>query len=327
MKTFTLSNKNGMEMTVTNYGCAIITLKIPAKNGMVDVVLGLDSAEDYQKKAHPFFGVVAGRVANRIGKGRFTLDGKEYQLETNNDANHLHGGSNGFDKQLWNVIEVTGDKIVFEYESPDGDSGYPGDLTARVVYTLTDENVLRIDYYITTKSKTIANLTNHSYFNLCGHDAPNIYDTVMQIFSDKTTAVDTEIIPTGDYVDIAGTPFDFNTPKKLGQDLEAAGNVNNTGGYDHNYVLRSPGVAAIAFSEKTGIKMEVRTNSPGMQLYSGNFIDGTISGKGVTYKKHSGFCLETQIFPDAINHPNFPSCIVTSEQPQEFFTEFCFSWT
>ena len=325
LTTLTLSNKNGIKMAVTNLGCAIITLEIPAKCGTKDIVLGLDTADDY-KKAHPFFGVVAGRVANRIGGGKFTLSGKEYQLETNEGTHHLHGGSQGFDKKVWDVESSASDKVVFVLKSPDGDSSYPGDLTARVTYTLTDENVLRIDYEATTETETICNLTNHSYFNLSGHDAPNVYGHEMQIFSDKITAVDAGLIPTGGYVDIANSPFDFTSPKTIGKELEAAGDVNKTGGYDHNYVLRAPGKAASAYSPETGIRMTVMTDSPGMQLYTGNFIDGTVTGKGVTYQKHSGFCLETQIFPDAINQPEFPSCVVTKGKTQKFYTEFAFSW-
>ena len=321
--THTLSNKNGMSATVTNLGCAIISLKVPDKNGTItDVVLGLDRAEDYATRNGPFFGVVAGRVANRIAGGTFTLNGKTYTLEKNNGNNHLHGGKNGFDKKVWNVEEATPGKIIFTYNSPCGESGYPGNLYARVTYTLTDDNALRIDYSASTDTITICNLTNHSYFNLSGHNADNICDHVLEIAADKITAIDAELIPTGEFMCVANTPFDFRTPKPIGKDIAAAG------GYDHNYVLRSPDCdkgAACVYSPRTGIRMTVYTNSPGMQFYTGNFLAGKITGKGVAYQKHSGFCMETQIFPDAVNKPHFPSCVVDSANPQQFYTEFKFS--
>lgn len=326
MKTYELSNANGMKMTVTNLGCAIISLTVPAKNGTKDIVLGLDNAEAY-RGAHPFFGVAVGRFANRIGGGKFELGGKPYQLEKNeNGIHHLHGGSDGFDKKEWDVESATPEKIVFVLNSPDGDGGYPGDCTARITYTLSASNALRIDYEASTTSETICNLTNHSYFNLCGHDAKDVYGHELQIFSDKITAVDAGLIPTGEFIEVAGTPFDFRTPKAIGSDLDAAGDVNKTGGYDHNYVLRGEGTAAIAYSPGTGIRMTVKTNSPGMQLYTANFVDGTVTGKGVTYQKHSGFCLETQLFPDGINKPSFPSCVVKKGTTQKFYTEFCLEW-
>ena len=328
IKTYNLSNKNGLSMTVTNVGCAIISLHVPTSTGQTkDVVFGLDSANDYTG-AHPFFGVVAGRFANRIGQGKFTLGGKAYQLETNDGAHHLHGGSNGFDKKIWTVEDASECKIVFGYDSPDGDSGYPGHLKAQVTYTLTDANVLRIDYHATTDTEAICNLTNHSYFNLSGHDATDILDHELEIVADKITAVDTGLIPTGDFVDVTGTPFDFRTAKPIGKDLKVAGEINNTGGYDHNFVLRAPGKAASVISPKTGIRMTISTDSPGIQLYTSNMIEGggIAKGKGVSYRTHSGFCLETQLFPDSPNHANFPSCVVTKDKPQEFFTEFAFSW-
>ena len=334
IQTFELTNKNGMRATITNYGAAIINLIVPGKNGPVDVALGLDKAEDYQGK-HPFFGVVVGRFANRIRNGKFSLNGKEYQLQTNDGAHHLHGGSASFARKTWKVEKVvTGEvyvdnvpqdnMLVLSYTAADGEGGYPGDCTVQCTYTLTANNTLRIDYAATTSTQTICNLTNHNYFNLEGYAAKNVYDHVLQIHADKTTAVDEGLIPTGDYAPVAGTPFDFNQPKPIGQDIDAAGAVNNTGGYDHNYVLRGEGTAAVVFSPATGVRMTVSSNSPGMQLYTGNFIDGTVSGKGATYQKHSGFCLETQFFPDSPNHPGFPSCVVTKEKPQAYYTAFAF---
>jgi len=318
-RTFELANNNGITVTVTNLGCGIISLLVPDKDGNVrDVVLGLDSAEDYAQ-THPFFGVICGRVANRISNGRFTLDGKEYVLEANDGPHHLHGGTDGFDKKLWTVEEVAVNKLAFSYVSQDGESGYPGKLLVYCVYRLTDDNTLRIDYRAETDTKTICNLTNHSYFNLEGHDAADIYGHEMTIFADKITPVDETLITTGELADVTGTPFDFRKAKTIGRDIEAVG------GYDHNYVLAAPGTCASVYSPITGIRMTVKTNSPGMQLYTGNFLDGTVKGKGVAYQKHSGFCLETQFYPDAINKPGFPSPIVTADNPQEFYTEFSFS--
>jgi len=331
INTYKLTNKNGVAVTVTNLGCAIINLEVPGKDGKThDISLGLDKAEDYATVKHPFFGVVAGRFANRIGAGKFSLNGKTYQLETNDGNNHLHGGLNGFDKKEWNVEEATGSKIVFTYNSPDGECMYPGNLNSRITYTLDENNTLRIDYYNTTDTETICNLTNHSYFNLNGYNAQNIFDHELEIVADKITAVDAELIPTGEFTDVTGTPFDFRTAKTIGQDLEAAGKVSNTGGYDHNFVLREPGKAASVYAPQTGIRMTVYTNSPGMQLYTGNMMASGAAaarGKGAIYEPHSGFCLETQIFPDAINKPNFPSCVVTKDKPQQFYTEFRFEWS
>jgi len=326
ISTHKLTNKNGMEITVTNVGCAIIKLELPTKDGKLDVVQGLDCAEDYATKAHPFFGVVAGRVANRIGNATFALSGKTYTLEKNDGPHHLHGGSQGFDKKAWNVQEVTDNKIVFEHNSPDGESGYPGNLDARITYTLNDENTLRIDYHATTDTETVCNLTNHSYFNLNGYDDPFIYDHLVEIFADKITPIDSGLIPTGEFMPVAGTAFDFTSQKPIIQDMDEAAAVANTGGYDHNYVLRGPGKAASAWAPKTGVRMTVSTNSPGIQLYTGNMLTGEVSGKGVTYDKHTGFCMETQFFPDCVNKPHWPSCVVKKGTPQESYTEFKFEF-
>ena len=325
MKTFELTNKNGMSVKLTNVGCAIMNILIPTEKGPVDIVHGFETPEQYMDK-QPFFGVVCGRVANRIAGGKFMFEGKEVKLELNDGKHHLHGGSDGFDKKVWAVLSSSSNSAVFSLSSPDGDSGYPGDLNCKVEYNLSDDNVLRIDYYTTTNTKSVCNLTNHSYFNLCGHDAKSIYGQELTIYSDKLTAVDSELIPTGEFVSVDSTPFDFRTPKTIGQDIEAAGKVNNTGGYDHNYVLRGEGQAASVYSPHTKIRMNVVTNSPGLQLYTGNFLDGSVTGKGVTYEKHSAFCLETQLFPNGVNIPSFPSVIVTSGTPQTFYTEFKFEW-
>ena len=325
MKTFELTNKNGLSVLLTNVGCAIMKILVPTEKGPVDIVHGFETPDEYMDK-HPFFGVVCGRVANRIAGGKFMFEGKEVSLERNDGNHHLHGGSNGFDKKIWNVLQSSNSSVVFSLNSPDGDSGYPGDLSCKVEYILSDENVLRINYHSTTRTKTVCNLTNHSYFNLCGHDAKNIYGQELEICSDKLTAVDEGLIPTGEFSNVERTPFDFRAPKAIGQDIEAAGKVNNTGGYDHNYVLRGEGKAASAYSPHTKIRMSVYTDSPGIQLYTGNFLDGTVKGKGVTYNKHSAFCLETQFFPNSANIPSFPSMEVTSDKPQALYTEFKFEW-
>jgi aldose 1-epimerase len=324
IKTYELTNARGMAVTVSNVGCAIISLKVPGSDGQLrDVVLGLDKAEDYLGK-HYYLGVIIGRIGNRIAYGSFNYDGKTYNLAKNDGKHHLHGGLEGFDKKVWNVEESGKNRIVFSYTSPDGEEGYPGQLAVRCTYTLTDDNTLRIDYQAETDTKTVCNLTNHSYFNLEGHNAKDIYGHIMQINANKLTAVDTELIPNGEYYPVANTPFDFNTAKTIGQDIEAAGAVNGTGGYDHNYVLNNNGPAAVVSSPVSGIKMTVTTDMPGMQFYSGNFINGSVTGKGVTYQKHSGFCLETQFYPDTVNKPNFPSCEVTKDKPFKSFTAFTF---
>ena len=312
MQTFELKNKNGMEVKVTNYGLAIISLKVPSKNGLIDIAQGFDTAEEY-KNPHPFFGVIAGRYANRINKGRFILYGKEYQVDVNSNGHHLHGCFDGFDKKLWTVLESSTQFLSFSYKSPDGECGYPGELTAYCSYTLTDNNTLRIDYKAETDTKTICNLTNHSYFNLEGFESANVYSHELQINASKYTKTNEDQIPTGELPDVTGTVFDFKKPRTIGQDFD----------YDHNFVLDSEN-AGYAYSQKTGIKMSVRTSMPGMQFYMGNNLDGTVKGKGVVYNKHSGFCLETQFFPDSINHEHFPSPIVEKGIPQTSYTEYCF---
>ena len=325
MKMFELSNKNGMCVKVTNMGCAIMKILIPTEKGTVDIVHGFEAPEEYMEK-HPFFGVVCGRVANRIAGGKFMFEGEEISLELNDGNHHLHGGSDGFDKKIWAVLSSSDNSVLFSLSSPDGDSGYPGDLNCKVEYSLSDDNVLRIDYHVATNTKTVCNLTNHSYFNLCGFEAKNIYGQHLEICSDKMTAVDGELIPTGEFVNVDYTPFDFRKPKAIGMDIEAASKVNDTGGYDHNYVLRGEGKAASVYSPHTNIRMSVYTNSPGLQLYTGNFLDGSVTGKGVSYDKHSAFCLETQFFPNAVNIPSFPSVVVANGKPQTSYTEFKFEW-
>ena len=332
MNLYTLTNPNGMSMTVTDFGCVILTLNVPGADGKTrDVVVGFDKPEDY-KQSNPYFGAVIGRVGNRIGYGKFTLDGRAYQLATNdNGLHHLHGGTEGFDKKIWHVDSVAADSITFSYTSPDGEEGYPGDLSVRCTYTLTAYNTLRIDYHAETTGKTVANLTNHTYFNLEGIEAgKDILDHTMRINADAVTAVDDVLIPTGELPPVAGTPFDFNTPKRIGQDFFATGTPGHAqgkvGGYDHNFVLRDAAESVVVSAPQSGITMTVRTDRPGVQFYTGNFLDGTLRGKGATYHQHCAFCLETQLFPDGINHPNFPSPVVEKGKPVTSRTEYCFKW-
>lgn len=314
---FDMTNANGMRVTVTNYGGAIISIWVPDKDGTLrDISLGFDSFDDYKAT---FFGVVAGRVANRIGNGFFRLDGREYQLEKNdNGRHHLHGGSNGFNRKLWDA-EVSGNSLILTLHSPDGDSGYPGNLDVRMTYTLTEDNTLRIYYLAETDTKTVCNLTNHSYFNLEGHGAHDVYSHELQINASYVTEVDANLIPTGVLKDVTGTAYDFRQAKPIGQDM-----AETRGGYDDNFVLDGVGVAARVFSPVSGISMTVKTDSPGVQLYTSNTLPNLKGKGGAVYGRHSGFCLETQLFPDAVNHPNFPSCVVEKGNPQRYFTEFIF---
>ncbi|MDR1663455.1 MAG: galactose mutarotase [Clostridiales bacterium] len=321
---YEFANASGMKVRVADMGCAIVSLQVPDAFGVIrDVVFGFDNPADYAVNP-AFFGVVVGRVANRIANGTFALDGVTYKLEKNDgNRHHLHGGSNGFDKKIWTAepYDAAGNSLTFRLTSPDGDSGYPGELTARVTYTLAEyANKIRMDYSASTPAKTVCNLTNHTYFNLEGHAGGDIGGHEMQIFSGQITAIDDTLIPTGEYLDVTGTPFDFREPKAICRDIERTG-----GGYDHNYILDGEGTAARARAPRSGIVMEVRTSSPGMQFYSGNSLTGDIVGKDSTrYLRRGGFCLETQFFPDSVNKPGFPSCAVEKDKPQHYYTEFIF---
>jgi len=323
IQTFTLDDKSGMKIKVTNVGCAVMSVNIPTRVGDKDIVAGFETPEEYLNP-HPSFGVICGRVANRIGKGKFELDGVTYQLEKNLNGQHLHGGSNGFDKKIWEVLSSDDTKVVFRHVSPDGDSGYPGELTSVVTYSLQNK-IFRIDYELSTDSKTIANLTNHSYFNLCGHDAPNVYAQEVQIFADKITACNEYSVPTGDFIPVEGTVFDFLKTKTIGPDVDSP-ELSGTLGYDHNYCLNKEGIAAVAYSPWTNVKLTVKTDSPGIQFYTANNLDKSNFGKGIHYSKHSSFCLETQFYPDSINHPHFPSCVVEKDKPLKHYTTFEFEW-
>jgi aldose 1-epimerase len=322
---YTLTNNHGVVAKITNYGATVTEIHTPDKNGkMADVVLGFDNLKDYMGPGNPFFGTIAGRYANRIARGKFTLNGKEYTLATNNGPNHLHGGIKGFDKKVWRAAPLpsnNGPSLALTCVSADGEEGYPGTLTTTVTYTLTNDNGLRIDYRATTDKPTVLNLTNHSYFNLHGSGSgKDILDHVLMLNADNYTPVDDTLIPTGEIKSVKGTIFDFTSPKPIGQDI--AKTPGNPNGYDHNFVLNGKDgevkLCAKVSDPDTGRTMEVWTSQPGVQLYTGNFLKGDASViGGKPYTKHYAFCLETQHFPDSPNHPSFPS---TTLNPGQTFT-------
>jgi aldose 1-epimerase len=326
---YTLTNAGGMSAKIMTYGATLTELHVPDKSGkMGDVVLGFDNLAQYVK-GHPYFGSTVGRVANRIAKGRFTLEGKEYTLAVNNGPNHLHGGLKAFDKVVWKAEPMKspdGPAVKLTYHSPDGEEGYPGNLDVAVTYTLTEKNALRIDYAATTDRPTPVNLTNHTYFNLAGQG--DVLGHQMMLAADRFVAVDETLIPTGELKAVKGTPMDFTTPHAIGERIAQVGGDPN--GYDHCYVLNSGGsslsLAARVYEPATGRVMEMDTTEPGVQFYTGNFLDGSLTGKGgVVYRKHSAFCLEAGHFPDAVNHPRFPSVILRPGQTYQQRTEYRFS--
>ena len=333
VEAFTLRNTHGVEIRAITCGGIITSLKVPDRAGkMADVVLGFESLDGYLKD-HPFFGAIIGRYGNRIGKGRFSLDGTEYSLATNNGPNHLHGGVKGFDKRNWTATPLEGKTgVVFTRTSADGEEGYPGTLNVRVTYELTDANELIVEYHATTDKATPVNLTQHSYFNLAGEGTGDILGHQLTINADRFTPVDETLIPTGELASVDGTPFDFRQPTAIGTRINADHpQLKNGQGYDHNWVLNRPAdagglmLAAKAADPTSGRWMEVRTTEPGIQFYSGNFLDGTITGKsGRAYGRRSGFCLETQHFPDSPNKPNFPSTILRPGQEYRSRTVFTF---
>ncbi|MEI6278775.1 MAG: aldose epimerase family protein [Verrucomicrobiae bacterium] len=318
---YTLRNAKGAEARITNYGGIVVSLKVPDRKGrMEDVVLGYDHLKDYIK-ANPYFGALIGRYGNRIRKGKFELDGKRCQLAINNAPNALHGGLKGFDKVVWEakpLASKSGPSLELTYTSKDGEEGYPGNLTVKAVYTLTDKNELRIDFTATTDKPTVVNLTHHSYFNLAG--SGDILGHVVTIQADKFTPVDKTLIPTGELRPVKGTPFDFRKQTAIGSRIAKADEQLKFGrGYDHNWVFGKPpgklAVVAKVHEPTTGRTMEVLTTEPGMQFYSGNFLDGTIVGKGgKIYRFRNGFCMEPQHFPDSPNKPGFPSVVLRPGQ-------------
>jgi len=310
----TLSNSNGIEVDVISYGGIITRMLTPDAAGQLgDIVLGLDTLEDYVKSS-PYFGALIGRYGNRIAGGKFSLDGKTYQLATNDGENHLHGGVQGFDKKNWDMAPFVTDHsagVALSLTSPDGDQGYPGTLNVKVTYELNNENRLDMRFRATTDKPTVVNLTQHSYFNLAGHG--DILGHRLMLNADTFTPVRAGLIPTGEFRPVDGTPFDFRKPKPIGQDIGADDEQLQLGqGYDHNFVLdREPDdklvLAARVTDPESGRVLEVLTTEPGVQFYSGNFLDGSLHGKGRVFEHRSGFCLEPQHYPDSPNHPDFPS--------------------
>jgi aldose 1-epimerase len=336
VRAFALENPDGSTVRIMELGATILELQVPDSNGKLeDVVLGFDNLEPYLDVG-PYFGAVVGRYGNRIAKGRFSIDGETYQLVTNDGENSLHGGAVGFDKRLWTGEPVTtaeGQGVRFSLTSADGDQGYPGELLATVTYTWTENHRLIVDYEATTDAPTVVNLTQHSYFNLDGHDSGSILEHTLELNADAYTPVDDTLIPTGEIRDVSGTPFDFRDPKKIGRDIDIGEDqLRIAGGYDHNFVLRSgfePGQlqrVATLTSDSSGRQLLVYTDQPGVQFYSGNFLDGTLQGKAqANYGHRSGLCLETQHFPDSPNQPSFPTTRLDPGETYRTRTVFEFS--
>ena len=326
VEVYSLTNEKGLEARIMTYGATLVSLEVPDRMGKAgDIVLGYESLDGYIKNS-PYFGSIVGRYGNRIAKGRFILDGVTHTLAANNGENHLHGGIKGFDKVVWKAEPVREEGVAaikFSYLSRDGEEGYPGNLAVVVIYSLSNDNELKISYEARTDKATPVNLTHHSYFNLAGEG--DVLGQELMIASDAYTPVDSGLIPTGEIRPVMGTPFDFTSPHAIGERIAKV-----EGGYDHNFVLRKGGGelsrAALAAEPKSGRTMEITTTEPGLQFYSGNFLDGTITGKGGrVYSKHAGFCLETQHFPDSPNKPGFPSTILRPGRVYKSLTVHKFS--
>ena len=334
---YTLTNDKGMAVAITNYGATVVSIKVPDRSGHADdITHGFDTPQEYEA-GKAYFGATVGRYGNRIAHGTFALDGKTYTLPKNDGDNTLHGGITGFNKKIWTAKEVPvkdGAAVQFTYVSADGEEGFPGTLTATVVFTLDkDKNELRIDYTASTDKPTVVNLTNHSYFNLAGDTQGTVLDQTMQLNASRFTPVDSTLIPTGELREVKNTPFDFTQPVAIGKRIDDDYEQLKFGhGYDHNWVLdkpkdaKGPVLAAIAHDPKSGRVLEVLTTEPGVQFYTGNFLDGTVKGKGgTTYLRRSAFCLETQHFPDSPNHPKFPSTTLVPGKELHSTTIFRFS--
>jgi aldose 1-epimerase len=328
---YTLRNRTGLEVRITNYGGRVVSLKTPDRTGaMADIVLGFDDLNGYLANPGPFFGALIGRYANRIGRARFALGGVEYRLEPNDNGNSLHGGSEGFDKKVWTARELPDNGLELAYNSKDGEGGYPGALRTVVTYHLTDANELRVDYAAVTDKTTVVNLTNHAYFNLKGAGSGDILEHVVTLNASHFTPVDAGLIPTGELRAVDGTPFDFRKPTAIGARIGQDDEQLRLGkGYDHNFVLNRAGgglvLAARVEESVTGRVMEVRTTEPGVQFYTGNNLDGSIRGKGgKAYGRRAGFCLETQHYPDSPNKPQFPSAELRPGQKFKSTTVFRF---
>jgi len=327
---YTLTNSNGMRADIMTYGGTLVSLTAPDRTGKFgDVILGLDEVGSYEKGT-AYFGALIGRYGNRIGKAQFVLDGKTYKLSANDNGNTLHGGAKGFDKRVWTAKPGAGAELELTYVSKDGEEGFPGTLTAKVVYSLTDKNEIKIDYTATTDKDTVVNLTNHTYFNLAGPGEGTILNHEVAINASRFTPVDAGLIPTGELRPVKGTPFDFHNPTAIGARIGQNDEQLKFGkGYDHNWVLdkNSAGLtgAAVVHEPKTGRVMEVWTTEPGLQFYTGNFLDGTLKGKGKTYAYRGGFCMETQHYPDSPNKPDFPSTTLKPGQTYKTTTLYRFS--
>jgi aldose 1-epimerase len=311
---FTIRNATGMFVSILDYGATVSKILAPDRTGdLADVVLGFETIDGYLQKNNPYIGSLVGRYANRIANAKFELDGQSYTLAANNNSNALHGGLKGFDKMIWKLAPEQPDKqgVKFFYDSKDGEEGYPGNLHVEVTYSLNDGNEFKIEYTAVTDKATPVNLTNHSYFNLSGSLASDILGHELTLHADKYTVVNKVLIPTGELADVKGTPFDFNEPKVIGKEIDKV----SGGGYDHNYVIRKegppPALTAGLYDPLSGRYMEMFTTEPGVQFYSGNFLDKTLKGKnGRLYGKHAGLCLEAQHFPDSPNQPSFPDTIL-----------------
>lgn len=325
-----LQNANGMSLTVLPRGGIIQHLNVPDRDGNLDdVVLGFDAAADYEIE-HPYFGALIGRYGNRIAGGRFSLDGSDYVLACNNGPNHLHGGNRGFDRVIWSMSGAGEQTLVLQHTSPAGDEGYPGELRVSVTYSLTEDNAFRIDYAASTTEPTPVNLTSHPYFNLGGASSAPIEDHVLEIRAGRYTPVDEHLVPTSEIASVTDTPMDFRRPTPIGERFDSDDEqLRIAGGYDHNWVLDDPGggvrLAARVTHPGSGRVLEVLTSEPGLQFYSGNSLDGIRGKSGVTYRPHSGFCLETQHFPDSPNQPGFPSTILRPGEVFESTTIYRFS--
>jgi aldose 1-epimerase len=326
---YTLTSASGASVSIITYGATVTNVMVPDKNGKLgDVVLGFDDLAGWQSKDNPYFGATVGRVANRIAKGTYTVDAKEYHAAINNPPNSLHGGLIGYDKRVWAaepVKSADGPSVKFSLTDPDGTEGFPGTVKSTVTFTFTNANVLRIEYSATTDKATPINLTNHSYWNLKDAGRSLIDDHVLKAYADRYTPVDDTQIPTGELAPVKGTPIDFTTAKPMGKDIEAMG--GSPAGYDHNLVLNNQtGTLAKAvevYEPTTGRTMQVWTTEPGLQFYSSNFLAGAFKGKGgVEYAKHSAFAFEAQDYPDAVNHPSFPSCILKPGETYKQVTEY-----
>jgi aldose 1-epimerase len=321
---YTLKNKNGMQAGISSYGATLTHLLVPDRNGKFgDVVLGFNSLEGYLQKGNPYMGATVGRYANRIAKASFTLNGKTYHLAKNNGENSLHGGIKSFGKLNWKTVSTSDSSIAFAYVSVAGEEGFPGNLATRVTYTLTSDNILKLDYAATTDAPTPVNLSNHSYFNLSAGTDSTILDHELTLNCSRYTPVNDKLIPLGKIDSVKGGPMDFTTAKKIGRDIEKV-----PGGYDHNFISNHPGdLIASVYHAGSGRLMSVYTSQPGVQFYTGNFLNGSPvdTKEGRKYIKHSGFCLETQHFPDSPNQPKFPSTILNPDVTYTQSTSYAFS--